>query len=125
VTRTIVRPVSTDPEAHSSDPFLAALLSDIAELGLHARVRTEWVAGEPDVRVEIRRDGGAAVVELLGAGPDATSPPHVDAVRIQDGERAVWQGCHIRWAAPDLVRFLCDLLLLDVAALHRRYRLLG
>lgn len=120
-----VRPVPALPRPDSRDRVLPDLLTDLASLGLHARVRTDWVAGDPDVRVQAWRADGGATVELLWASPDAAKPRQVDAVRIQGEDRAVWRSPHGRCADADIVRFLCDLLLLDAAALEDRYLLLG
>lgn len=125
MTRTPVRPRSASAESVSQSAVLAGVLRDIAALGLHARVFTSRVAGEPDVRVRAWRDGSSATAELLWPGPDETAPSQLYAVRIQDDVRAVWHSPHGRCVEADMVRFLCDLLLLDAPALHRHYRRLG
>jgi hypothetical protein len=120
-----VRPVSVPSESDSSSAVLAAVVVDLAALGLHARVLTEWVAGEPDVRLQVWQDEGTATGELLCPAPGGKWPAHLDAVRIRDDDREVWRIPHTCCAAADIVRFLCDLLLVDPPALRQRYSMLG
>lgn len=121
-------PACPSPDHRSpraSDSRLAGLLADLDQLDLHARVVTERIAGEPDVRLQVWRDTSTTTVELLWCTPDAAWPARLDAVRVVGEEREVWRCSHGRRQAADVVRFLVDLLLRDNGALECRYLPLG
>lgn len=106
--------------------------SSLQELCLQLRARRLWAeisvespGGEPDVRLEVRRGtGGDVTVELLG--PDVQVPSRTwDAVRIEDGSRAVWRGPARSCSLDDLRCFVQALLGLGAAQLSQLYTYLG
>lgn len=107
------------------DDRLTALLADLAQLDLQARVLTLLLAGEEDVRLQAWRDGGRMTVELLWSSPDFPLPSQVAAVRVCREQREIWRSPVSGYLPADIVRFLCDLLVLDDRVLYRRYRLIG
>jgi hypothetical protein len=115
----------TRPGPAESELRLAEMLADLGQLGVHGQVVTQRIADEQDVRLRAWRDTGEVTVELLWCCADEPPPRHPAAVRIVDEERTVWCGMHDRCAPAELVRLLCDLLLLDEDGLARHYRRLG
>lgn len=107
------------------DRRLTCLLADLDALQLQARILTDTLCGEQDVRVQVRRDHGQAIVELLWCCPEQIEPAHPSAVRIIDEHRTVWSHPRAGRRPAETARFLADLLLLDDAALADRYDKLG
>lgn len=121
-------PARTPAVRHATaGPRLTDLLGDLGRLGLHARTLTDSVAGEPDVRLHAWRDDDEVTVELLWRSPGAPAPAPArpEAVRVAGDARTVWRCGHGRCTSADMVRFVCDLLLLDEDALSQRHRRLG
>lgn len=108
-----------------SAPYVAGLLRDLGRLQLHGRVLTADVGGEDDVRLQAWCDSGHRTVEILWCGPDEALPTRLDAVRVVGDERNVWRSPDGPGYPAKVVRFVRDLLLLEDAALLRRYQRLG
>jgi hypothetical protein len=119
------QPAPSLPSTSRPDDLLAGLLSDLEQLDVHAGVLTDYLAGEPDVRVQAWRDGGDVLVELLWCGADTPAANRLDAVRVRGEQRQVWRGPRCRCFPADAVRFLSALLLLDDRRLGQHYLLLG
>ena len=107
------------------DRRLVALLAEFCRLQLHARVVTDSIAGDDDIRLQVWRDPGDITVELLWCGPEDPPPAKPTAVRIQGRHRQVWCSPGASCTSAELVRFASDLLRCDHVTLRRRYLLLG
>lgn len=107
------------------DHRLAVLLADLHHLGLHARVLMDATADDPDVRLCAWADDRQTCVELLWCCPQAPPPAQPMAVRIVGDQRAVWRNTGALCRPAAIVRFLCDLILLDEDALAHHYIMVG
>ena len=107
------------------DRRLVALLAEFCRLQLHARVVTDSIAGDDDIRLQVWRDPGDVIVELLWCGPQDPPPATPTAVRVQGRYRQVWGSPGDGCTSTELVRFVSDLLRCDHVTLRRRYQLLG
>jgi hypothetical protein len=116
----------TTPAGSPADDALQLLCARLRAKRLQARIDVATVGGEPDVRLQVCRNGGSDVlVELLAPDPPPRRPEHWDAVRIQCGGRRVWRGPDQDCSLDEVEEFVQALLQLGMPELERLYVDLG
>lgn len=125
--------VTSPPLPRQPDPAEDTVVADLRLSGVRARERG-WrarlvdlpVEDDSDLRLQVRRPGCSAVVEVLGPCPGGLPlGRRWQAVRVRAGRRDVWCG-PVRADGPaGLLAFVADLLDCDDEELGRRYRPMG
>lgn len=103
----------------------AGLVGGLEDRGLCVELSADECGCGRDHRLHVRAPAGSVEAELLGPIAGLLDLPCWHAVRVSNGDRAVWCGPPRMCDGASLGRFVADLVELPTNELIRRWQRLG